>query len=74
MFKFYSNPGSSSLCYRDALSDVNAKSNLQSVGVLYNLFTAPDMEIPGLKMSLESNGFSNSIKVSRKKIKYSSWT
>lgn len=70
---FYSNPYLSSLCYRVALSDMTAKSILESVGALYSLFTAAVIVVPGLKMSLESTGFSYLMKVSRKKIKYSNW-
>lgn len=46
---------------------MTAKSILESVGALYSLFTAAVMVVPGLKMSLESTGFSYLMKVSRKK-------
>lgn len=64
---FTQTPYLSSLCYRDAWSDMTAKSILEFVRALYSLFTAAVMVVPGLKMSLESIGFSYLMKVSRKK-------
>lgn len=67
MWKLLLTPLFKQSCYKDALSDMTARSILESVGALYGLFTAAVMVVPGWKMSLESTGFSYLMKVSRKK-------